>query len=165
MSAAMLDAPTKPLPLSHPAMLVATLAGIGFSPRAPGTVAALAALPFAWVIAGASGPLGLAAAAAILFLPGWWAAAVAARALGKDPRVVVVDEAVGQWLTLAAAPLDPWFYLAGFVLFRAFDIAKPWPVGWADRRIAGGFGILLDDILAAVYAGVLLLIARHVLGR
>ncbi|HZT51545.1 MAG TPA: phosphatidylglycerophosphatase A, partial [Stellaceae bacterium] len=100
-----------------------------------------------------------------LFLPGWWAAAVAARALGKDPRVVVVDEAVGQWLTLAAAPLDPWFYLAGFVLFRAFDIAKPWPVGWADRRIAGGFGILLDDILAAVYAGVLLLIARHVLGR
>ena len=153
------------LPLSHPAMLVATLCGIGFSPKSPGTLGALAAVPFAWLIMRAGGAPALLAAAALLFAVGWWAAAIVCRALGKDPRVIVVDEAAGQWLTLAAAPLDPWFFAAAFVLFRIFDIWKPWPVSWADRRILGGFGTMIDDIAAALYAIVILLIGRHLLGR
>jgi phosphatidylglycerophosphatase A len=61
----------------------------------------------------------------------------------------------GQWLTVLPAPLDPSSYIVAFLLFRAFDIWKPWPVGWADRRVQGGFGIMLDDLLAAVYAAVI----------
>jgi len=57
----------------------------------------------------------------------------------------------GQWLVLIAAPLDPWYYSAGFVLFRVCDILKPWPASWADRNVTGGLGIMLDDILAALF--------------
>jgi phosphatidylglycerophosphatase A len=153
------------LPRSHPAMLIATVCGVGFSPRMPGTLGALVALPFAWLIMRSGGRLSLLVAATVVFAVGWWAAAIACRALGKDPRVIVVDEVAGQWLTLVAAPLDPWFYAAGFVLFRLFDIWKPWPVSWADQRILGGFGTMIDDTLAAVYAIIVLLIGRLVLGR
>ena len=163
MSAAVADGPARRLPLRHPAMLVATLAGVGFAPRAPGTLGSLVAVPFAWMIVRGGGTVALLAAAAALFLAGWWAASIAARSLGSDPPAVVVDEAAGQWLTLAAAPLDPLSYLAGFALFRLFDIWKPWPVRWADRRIGGGFGIMFDDILAALYAAAVLLLARVLL--
>jgi len=153
------------LPLTHPAMLVATLGGIGLSPKAPGTLGALIALPVGWLIARSAGATGLIVAAALLFALGWWAAAIVCRSHGKDPREIVVDEASGMWLTLAAAPLDLWYFAAAFVLFRIFDIVKPWPVSWADQRIPGGFGAMIDDTLAAVYAAIVLLLARWLLGR
>ena len=153
------------LPRFHPAMLIATVCGVGFSPKSPGTLGALVAVPFAWLILRAGGAPWLLAAAVALFALGWWAAAIVCRTRGKDPQIVVVDEAAGQWLTLAAAPLDPWFFAAGFVLFRLFDIWKPWPVGWADQRILGGFGTMIDDTLAAVYAIAILLLGRFILGR
>jgi phosphatidylglycerophosphatase A len=155
----------RPLPFAHPAMLVATLCGVGLAPKAPGTAGSLVTVPVAWLIARESGSGGLIVAACVVFAIGWWAAAIVARAQGPDPQIVVVDEAAGQLLALAAAPLDPWFYAAGFVLFRAFDIAKPFPAGWADRRVPGGFGVMIDDIFAAVYAAILLLIGRWLLGR
>ena len=68
----------------------------------------------------------------------------------------MIDEVVGQWLVLVPAPLDPLAYAVAFVLFRTFDIWKPWPVRWAERRVKGGLGIMLDDLLAAVYAVALL---------
>jgi phosphatidylglycerophosphatase A len=151
--------------LTDPAMFIATLAGVGLAPKAPGTLGALVAVPFAWLVARVAGNQGLLIGAVILFAVGWIAAARVCQSLGKDPREIVVDEAAGQWLTLAAAPLDPWFYLAGFVLFRLFDIWKPWPVGWADEAIGGGFGVMIDDTLAAVYAAVVILIGRYLLGR
>ncbi|HUZ71583.1 MAG TPA: phosphatidylglycerophosphatase A [Stellaceae bacterium] len=155
-----------PLRRSHPAMLAATLCGVGFMPRAPGTWGTLVALPFAWLVARAWGAGGLVAGAFVLFVLGWWAAAAVTRVCGKDPQFIVIDEAAGQFLALAAAPpLDPWFYVAAFGLFRIFDIAKPFPVGWADRRIGGGFGVMFDDALAAVYAALVLMIARLLLGR
>ena len=153
------------LALSDPAWLIATWFGTGLLPRAPGTWGSLAALPFAWAIAWAGGAVGLALAASVLFFLGWWAAERVARATGvADDGAVVVDEVVGQWLTLAAAPLDFADYLLGFLLFRFFDIVKPWPVSWADRRVAGGLGVMADDILAALYAASALLLLR-LLGR
>jgi phosphatidylglycerophosphatase A len=99
------------------------------------------------------GITGLGAAVAIIFATGCWAAAKTAQASGsRDPKAIVVDEVVGQCLVLLSTPLDPLHYLAGFLLFRIFDIWKPWPVCWANRHVAGGFGIMLDDLLAAVYA-------------
>jgi phosphatidylglycerophosphatase A len=150
---------------AHPAMLVATLGGVGLVPKAPGTMGALVALPFAWLCARAAGPAGMLVASAVLFAAGWWASAIVARRMGPDPQIVVVDEAAGQFLTLAAAPLDLWHFAAGFALFRLFDITKPWPVGWADRHIPGGFGIMFDDTLAAIYAGAVLYAGGLILGR
>ena len=74
----------------------------------------------------------------------------------EDPGAIVIDEVAGQWLVLVAAPLDPLAYALAFLLFRIFDIWKPWPVRWADRHVKGGLGIMLDDILAAIYAVALL---------
>jgi phosphatidylglycerophosphatase A len=151
--------------LGEAAVLVATLGRIGFIPLAPGTFGSLAALPFAWLIVVAGGVPALLAGAALLFVVGWWAASRVARVAAGDPGFVVIDEAVGQWLTLAAAPLDPLFWAAGFLLFRLFDVAEPWPVRWSDARIGGGFGIMFDDVLAAIYAAIVLLLARYLFGR
>ena len=133
---------------------LATWFGVGKLPAAPGTFGSLAALPLAWLLANYGGVLALAAAGVVVFGVGWWASSIYVGTTGiDDPGPVVIDEVAGQWLTLlAAAPGVWWHWLAGFVLFRFFDIVKPWPVGWADKRIKGGFGVMFDDILAAVYA-------------
>jgi len=97
--------------------------------------------------------VGLAAGAAVVFAAGWWAAAVVAKTSEiKDPGAIVIDEVAAQLLVLIATPAEPLAWSMAFVLFRIFDIWKPWPVRWADRRVIGGFGIMLDDLLAAVYA-------------
>jgi len=137
--------------------VIATWFGVGLIPFAPGTWGSLAALPIAWMIRVQSGALGLAIAIAIVFAVGCWAAGAVAKTSGvQDPGSVVVDEVAGQWLVLLAAPFDPLAWGLGFLLFRLFDIWKPWPVGSADRKVKGGFGIMLDDILAAGYALLLL---------
>lgn len=147
-------------------ILLATWFGAGLLPRMPGTWGSLAALPFAWVIHLYGGPDALMAAAAAVFLIGIWASEIYARASASaDPGEVVIDEVAGQWLTLAlAAPLDPLYYALGFVLFRLADIFKPWPVSWADRRLKGGMGIMIDDILAAIYAAAALVAFGYFMG-
>lgn len=146
--------------------LLLTWFGSGWLPWAPGTWGSLAALPFAWLILSYGGRGALALAALVLFAVGCWAADVAVRETKiKDPGWIVVDEVVGQWLTLLAAPLNPFGYAAAFVLFRLFDIWKPWPIGLADQRLEGGFGVMADDVLAAVYAAIILIIGRAFLER
>jgi len=153
------------LPLSHPAALIATWFGAGLLPLAPGSWGSLAALPCAWAICALAGHAALAAAAVLAFAAGCWAAAEVAHASGhQDPGFIVIDEVAAQWLVLLAAPLDWRAYLAAFLLFRVFDIAKPWPARAIERRIAGGLGIMLDDIAAAFYAILLLLIGEGVFG-
>lgn len=143
--------------LRQPAVLLATWFGTGMLPVAPGTWASLVALAMAWVVVGGLGVWVLAAGCLMLLFAGLWAAGRCARACGdSDPKVVVVDEVVGQWLVLLVVPPDPRLYAAGFLLFRLFDILKPWPVSWAERRFAGGLGIMADDVLAAAYAAALL---------
>ena len=151
--------------LKRPPILIATWFGSGLLPKAPGTWGSLAALPFAWVIQAFGGQLALAIAALIAFAVGLWASERMAGDLGiKDPGAVVIDEVAGQWLALAFVPLTIWSYLAGFVLFRLADITKPWPVSLVDRRLGGGLGIMLDDMIAGAYAGLALLIGSKLLG-
>jgi len=137
---------------------LATWFGAGLIPKAPGTWGSLAALPFAWVILHFGGVWWLGGAAVLVFLVGWWASNVyVAGTRTTDPGAVVIDEVAGQWLTLLpASTLTWWHWAVGFALFRFFDIVKPWPVGWADRRVKGGFGVMIDDVIAGLYAGALL---------
>lgn len=145
------------LPFWHPAAWIGTFFYSGLLPKAPGTWGTLAALPFAWLIAWLTAPVWLLAAGAALFLIGWWASEIYENHLGEhDAGEIVVDEAAAVWLLLAMVPLNLWFYAAGFVLFRAFDILKPWPIKWVDQRVGRGFGIMIDDVLAALYAAPLM---------
>lgn len=144
--------------------LLGTWFGAGLLPRAPGTWGSIAALPFAWLIVRYAGWPWLAAATVAVFLAGWWAAARVVAETGiADPQQVVIDEVAGQWLVLLPAPPDWRWYLAGLALFRAADIWKPWPAGWADREVPGGLGVMIDDVFAALYGVVVLLVARHLL--
>ena len=150
------------LSLRTPAGLAATWFGVGFLPKAPGTWGSLAALPFAWAIHQTLGRPGLAAAIVIVFVVGVWSCTViVGRGGSGDPSAIVVDEVVGQWLVLVVVHPDVFLYAAGFVLFRAADIVKPWPVSWVERRVKGGLGVMLDDVAAAAYgAAVLYAVAR-----
>jgi phosphatidylglycerophosphatase A len=139
--------------------VLGTWFGAGLLPIMPGTWGSLAALPCAWVIRSLWGVAGLAIAAAIVFAVGCWAAETIAKASDvQDPGAIVIDEVAAQWLVLLPAPLDPLYYAAAFLLFRIFDIWKPWPVALADRQVHGGLGIMLDDLLAAVYAVLVFLV-------
>ncbi|MBC8339999.1 MAG: phosphatidylglycerophosphatase A [Rhodospirillales bacterium] len=143
--------------LAHPAVFLATGFGSGLLPRAPGTWGSLLAVGLAWGIVPLWGTAGLAVAAALAFALGIWAANVCIeKSATDDPKQVVIDEIAGQWLVLLAVPPGVMEYALGFVLFRAFDIFKPWPVSWADKSVKGGLGVMLDDVLAAGYAMIVL---------
>lgn len=138
--------------LVHPAGWIATGFGSGLVPIAPGTFGSLAAL-IPWL---ALRELPLPYYLLVLlaaFGIGVWACQWTIRRLGvEDPGLVVWDEFVGLWIALIALPERWYFVVAGFALFRFFDIVKPWPVRWADRRIKGGLGTMIDDVLAGLYA-------------
>jgi phosphatidylglycerophosphatase A len=145
--------------------LVATGFGIGLLPKMPGTWASLAALPCGWLIRAEFGAAGLVVAAVIALAAGWRASDHIAKASGiGDPGAVVIDEIAAQLLVLAATPLGWRWYVAAFLLFRLFDIWKPFPIDWLDRTVKGGFGIMLDDVAAALYALILIAIGEGVLG-
>ncbi len=142
--------------------LLSTWFGCGYSPWAPGTAGSLGALALAILLHGLTGfrPWHFAVLAAAGFLPGVWAATRTARSLKlKDPGMVVVDEVLGQWIALAgAAALDWKTYAASFLLFRLFDIWKPAPVRQLEA-LPEGWGIVADDLMAGVYAALVLFIA------
>ncbi len=143
---------------------LSTVFGAGYFPLAPGTFASgLTVLACAALGSAGHGFL-LLAAAALLYLPACWAAGVGERILAqRDPSRVVVDEVVGQMITLAALPRGGWkYWLAGFILFRFFDIAKPFPARRSEA-LPGGVGIVTDDVVAGIY-GFLVLKLALVLG-
>jgi phosphatidylglycerophosphatase A len=148
--------------LSFLARLIATWFYCGYVPKGPGTAGSLGALLVAWPLVAWAGwnAQAFALLAAASLVPAIWAAGRMAQDTGsKDPQTVVVDEVVGQWIALAAVPsLDDWeCWLAAFVLFRLFDIWKPWPVRSLEK-IPGGAGIVLDDVGAGIYAALVLLV-------
>ncbi len=137
--------------------------GSGLAPVAPGTFGTLAALPLALALLALPETLFWPLLAG-LFAVGVGVCAAASRELGRaDPGSIVWDEMVAMWLVLACVPPSwPW-WLAAFALFRIFDIAKPWPIRALERRVGGGLGIMLDDLVAAVFALATLWLARAVL--
>jgi phosphatidylglycerophosphatase A len=137
------------------ARVVATAFGSGYSPIAPGTAGSAVGLLLFVPLARRDWPWQLAAAAAVLLVGVVAAGRVAALVGVEDPGLVVVDEVVGQWVTLTALPFTPAVALAGFVLFRLMDVVKPWPARDLER-LHGGWGIMADDVMAGIYAHLVL---------
>ena len=134
---------------------IATVGGIGLLPRAPGTWGSAAAAIAGWFVLAATGSSAvLLIAAVVVFFIGWWASERFSLATDSDDAgCIVIDEVVGQWIAMAAVPATvPWVILS-FVLFRLFDIFKPWPIRGVERSSKGGFGVMIDDVLAGLLAG------------
>jgi phosphatidylglycerophosphatase A len=152
----------EPRLLRQPVHFLAFGFGAGLMPRAPGTFGTLIAVPivafvmqFGWHVH--------AAFAAVVCVVGIWICGESARRLGvHDHSGIVWDEIAGFTVTMLAAPAKWYWLLAGFVLFRFFDILKPWPIREADHRLHGGLGIMLDDVMAGVFAAAILFAATTV---
>jgi phosphatidylglycerophosphatase A len=151
--------------LHHPAHFIAFSGGIGLAPFAPGSFGALLAWPILWLVSPPLGGWSLFALIAVLFAVGVWACDVTGRALGSpDHGGMVWDETVAFLIVLFfVAPLGGYWQLWGFVLFRVFDIFKPPPIAYYDRVLKGGWGVMLDDLMAAFYTLIVLAIARTIL--
>jgi phosphatidylglycerophosphatase A len=144
--------PTRQFMLQHPARVIALGAGAGLAAKAPGTWGTLVAFPIYFVTFLGGGSNAVLITAILLFGLGIWAAAETGRALGvADHGSIVIDEIAAFLLVLAFTPATLMWALIAFVLFRVFDIVKPWPIRLADRTIKGGFGVMFDDFLAAVF--------------
>lgn len=152
--------------------LIATFFGVGYMRPAAGTWGSLAALPVAWALNELGGFWLVVAALVAAFFAGWWATEkfTAARA-DKDPSEVVIDEVVGQWIGLLPVfigashadvqTLDLWpGWVTAFLAFRLFDIWKPGPIGWADRR-GDALGVILDDVIAGIAAALCVMLGAY----
>jgi phosphatidylglycerophosphatase A len=148
----------------HPAHLVALGGGIGLAPFAPGTFGTLLAFPIFWLAAPLPPGLYL-GGVVLLFAIGVWACDVTGRALGQtDAGAMVWDETVAFLFVLFFTPMTPGWQAFAFVAFRTFDIAKPPPIRYYERTFKGGWGVMIDDILAAFYALLVLSVARLAIG-
>ena len=166
-----MDSTTSPRPdarflLAHPAHFIALGFGAGLAPVAPGTFGTLAGLALYWLLALALPPLAIAFLAIPLFFLGVWACGVAGRNLGVPDHGAFVWDEIVAFLPLAAlASASLVLQLVAFALFRLFDVWKPFPIRQFEARVKGGFGVMLDDLLAACYAYLVLAIAVIVLHR
>ena len=132
-------------------VLIACGLGSGFLPRAPGTAgSAVAILVWWWLLEPLRLEWQLAVIVIVTGLGTWLVGRIQHRLNITDPGAIVIDEFVGQWLVLLAAPSEPLIVVGGFLLFRLFDIWKPWPVGWLERRVPGAFGVMVDDLTAGL---------------
>jgi phosphatidylglycerophosphatase A len=148
-------------------VFIATGAYSGFSPFAPGTAGSLVGVLVVWMAYGplwSDSPLLALVAFVAAFIISCWIAGRAEEIFTEpDSSKIVIDEVLGMVATMYGNPLTvPWM-VAGFVLFRIFDVMKPFPAGWIDRRVEGGTGVMLDDLTSAIYANILLQVARRVL--
>jgi phosphatidylglycerophosphatase A len=143
---------------------ITSLFGAGFLRPGPGTWGSIAAVVPGAALLALAGPLAVAGGAVLLTALGWWAVTrELARTTDADPQWIVIDEAAGMWVALAGLPAFGWVgVLAAFALFRLFDIAKPGPVGWADRQ-GGATGVMLDDLIAGALAALVLVALAFVL--
>ncbi len=139
--------------LTHPYHWLAFGLGSGLAPKAPGTFGTVASLPFWWLLLDGIPLLPYLGILIAGLAFGVLLCAKTSQHLGvHDHPGIVWDEWIGMWITLILVP-DGWAWvLYAFVLFRFFDIIKPWPIGWLDRRVKGGFGIMIDDVLAGLMA-------------
>lgn len=151
-------------PMTKPpivATIVATALGAGFAPRAPGTFGTLVAVPLAWGLGLLPGWAFFAGLAIVTWVGTWAAGAFCAGSGTHDDQRVVIDEVAGYLLTLALVPKTAPYLASAFLLFRCFDILKPWPIRWVDRTVKGGFGVMADDLAAGVAAALVLAALDH----
>jgi phosphatidylglycerophosphatase A len=154
--------PTAQFATSHPAHLIAFGFGVGLFPRAPGTFGTLLAWPIGWLLLASIPATVLVVLVGLLFLVGVWACGLTGRRLGvHDHGGMVWDEFVAFLLMLAVLPAAFGWQAAAFVLFRLFDIVKPPPIRWIERRHQGGFGVMFDDVVAAGLALFVLALAKR----
>ena len=138
--------------LANPIHLLAFGFGAGLSPKAPGTMGTVVAV-LIYLVLPSMPPIIYAGLILLSFVFGIWICGKTAEDLGvHDHGGIVWDEFVGYWITMFMAPSGLFWVLLGFVLFRLLDIFKPWPIKWADKELAGGLGIMLDDVLAGIMA-------------
>ncbi|MDA7747208.1 phosphatidylglycerophosphatase A [Psychromonas sp.] len=155
----------KGLKLSNPMHLAAVGFGSGLAPKAPGTFGTLAAVPLFYLLAMLTIEWYV-AVLVITSLLGFWFCHVTSEAMGvHDHKAIVWDEFVGYWISMLpililypdiqqGGPIPFIWVLVGFVLFRFFDVLKPYPISWLDKKVEGGFGIMIDDIVAGIFAAI-----------
>ena len=149
--------------LRDPARFLAFGFGAGLAPRMPGTFGTLVAVPLFWLVADLPAAAYLGCVLLVVGI-GIWVCDDAARFLGvHDHPAIVWDEVAGYLITMIGFSSDGVWWLAGFLVFRVFDIWKPWPIRWADRHVGGGLGIMLDDVLAGLMACATLHVLRLLL--
>lgn len=137
-------------------IFIATGGYAGYLPKAPGTWGTLVALPINFLLLYLSPERYYAVLVAIFVLAVYTAGSAEKIMDRKDPGSIVIDEIIGMLIALIAVPASPLLWGVSFLLFRFFDIVKPWPVSWADRHLNGGLGIVMDDVLAGIYAWLVL---------
>lgn len=138
------------------ALFIASGAFVGFFPLAPGTVGSLLALGLIWYLKSFSW-IFLSVLAVSLLVMGVWAAGQTCQILKKkDASQVVMDEIVGMMITMIGLPLTPYWLVIGFFVFRILDIVKPSPAKYFDEKVAGGFGVMMDDVIAGLYGNLIL---------
>ena len=157
--------PTLKWLLQNPIRFLGFGFGSGLAPKAPGTFGTLPALPLAWILLFLnSGKIGLIILSVVLFFIGIWICNVTERDLGvHDYGGIVWDEIVAMLLILAFVPQTVLWWLMAFLVFRFFDAVKPPPIKWFDQKVSGGFGVMLDDIIAAIMSIMVLLVLRYVM--
>lgn len=144
-----------------PAIWLATWFGCGLMKPAPGTWGTLGALPFGILIMAFGGVPALIAAVIAVSAAGYWAAGRFEEQSGEhDSSAIVIDEVAGMWIALIPSALSIPYVVAAFLLFRFFDILKPWPISWADKKLPGALGVMTDDIIAGIFAALILVGAR-----
>lgn len=147
--------------LKNPLHFISLGFGTGLAPKAPGTFGTLAAIPVYLVLSQFELWVFLSVTLAITLL-GIYACAYTSKALGvHDHSGIVIDEIAGYLITMIAVPFHWKWIIAGFILFRFFDILKPWPISWLDKKVSGGFGIMVDDVLAGIFSLICLHLMVH----
>ena len=155
------------------ALLISTFFGCGFLKPAPGTIGSLAALPFVWLLYTFGGFEVFILITIILFIVGIWAAGISSHSFNSDdPSEVVIDEVVGQMLPLLAIPIyetllplpNIYYLVSAFLLFRLFDIWKPYPISYVDNNVKGASGIMFDDVFAGFYSIIIITLILFFLG-
>ncbi len=151
------------LDFKKPESWLATWFGCGLMAKAPGTWGTLGGLPFGAVLMWLGGVPALLSGLAIIIPLGWWATGkVEAMTGDHDGGYIVIDEVAGLWIALLAASLTPLSLFLAVVLFRAFDIFKPWPCNYLDQKLTGPASVMLDDLAAGVYAALFMVLLSYV---
>jgi phosphatidylglycerophosphatase A len=151
--------------MTDPVLFLAFGFGSGLAKKAPGTCGTVAAIPVYYLLTQVHSLLIYSILTVIATVIGVWICDIAAKKLDEhDFGGIVWDEVAGYLITMWFVPFTWQAMLIGFVLFRFFDILKPFPIKWVDKHVHGGFGIMMDDVLAGIFAGVLLLLVVHKFG-